>query len=704
MYISSLSLRNFRNFRTAKLLFKDGINTILGENGSGKTNLFYALRLLIDDSLPRYSTENFQPSDFCRALGRWEGHWIYIGVEFAELDVSEEAQAMALHVCGNMDVATEGSYGICYRPKELIRQRLYEYSNAADKNSEGLQEILDAITADDYESKFFCRGTADFSDEETYKHYVGDFEEIVFPNPASISDANLGVLARGNQSIHSEVSCTFIKAMRDVENDLRSYTKNPLLRLLRGKEKTVAIERQKELIADIDSLNSKIDGLEELITLKGGITSSINEAVGQTYAPLINIKSDLPSDIERLFQSLKLWVADAENDGHHGKLRELSLGGANLIYLSLKLLEYEKVKTDRIANFLLIEEPEAHIHTHIQKTLFENLIGKKTQVIVSTHSTHISSASKIRSVNVLARALNESNVFIPSNSLSDVEIGRAERYLDAVRSTLLFAKGVILVEGDAELIVIPALFKAVFGISLDEIGISIINIGSTEFSNVAQLFHPNRIRKNCAILTDKDASVIELPDDPEEDSDLQKDCRNSQISGLEREAKLNNLTVNNPFIKLCFADHTFEIDFLKAGNVNEIKLVVPEIYKMAKHIRESDEKLSGELPVAGLEALRLAKKAGKGWFAILLSEKLDFKTQIPPYILSAIAFASAHINLSCKRKSAEYRIEKFKSNAEHNYYADAIAFDPAKETDEEFINSFLATFPKDTLTIFIGEL
>ncbi|MBW4968630.1 ATP-dependent endonuclease, partial [Pseudoalteromonas sp. CR1] len=61
-----------------------------------------------------------------------------------------------------------------------------------------------------------------------------------------------------------------------------------------------------------------------------------------------------------------------------------------------------------------------------------------------------------------------------------------------------------MVEGDAEQILIPQMFKKVFGISLDEIGISLVNIGSTGFKNVARLFHKDRIQKNCAILTDLD--------------------------------------------------------------------------------------------------------------------------------------------------------------------------------------------------------
>ena len=69
------------------------------------------------------------------------------------------------------------------------------------------------------------------------------------------------------------------------------------------------------------------------------------------------------------------------------------------------------------------------------------------------------------------------------------QVGNIQRYLDAVRSNLLFAKSVVLVEGDAEEILIPILVKKVLGVSLDELGISLINIRSTGFKNVAVLFH-----------------------------------------------------------------------------------------------------------------------------------------------------------------------------------------------------------------------
>jgi putative ATP-dependent endonuclease of OLD family len=82
--------------------------------------------------------------------------------------------------------------------------------------------------------------------------------------------------------------------------------------------------------------------------------------------------------------------------------------------------------------------------------------------------------------------------------------------LDAVRSNLLFAKSVILVEGDVEEILIPILIKLVLGVSVDELGISVINIRSTGFKNVAVLFHDLRIKKRCAIITDLDKAFFNI--------------------------------------------------------------------------------------------------------------------------------------------------------------------------------------------------
>ena len=146
-----------------------------------------------------------------------------------------------------------------------------------------------------------------------------------------------------------------------------------------------------------------------------------------------------------------------------GDLDLLGLGHLNMIYISLKLVEFEITRTRELLNIMLIEEPEAHIHNHIQKTLFENLKLDQnyTQVIMTTHSVHLSESSEISRLNILKAVDEHSIVMQPTQgldefgktklNLSSISLSKAiERYLDAKRTVLLFSKSVILVEGDGE--------------------------------------------------------------------------------------------------------------------------------------------------------------------------------------------------------------------------------------------------------------
>ena len=201
MHISSLSIRNFRNFKNVKLNFKNGINTIIGENGSGKTNLFYALRILIDDTLPRYI--NFYSNDFNRSLGNWAGHWIIISIVFDELDASEESQALAVQSSGHMDTSTKGSYAVYFRPKYQFRKELYDYSQTAEKSKADLQLLLDKLTLQDYETVYLSRGSGDFSDDIVYNQHVVDFEVVNFPDPDNKEELIFGTWLPKEINIHN---------------------------------------------------------------------------------------------------------------------------------------------------------------------------------------------------------------------------------------------------------------------------------------------------------------------------------------------------------------------------------------------------------------------------------------------------------------------------------------------------------------------
>lgn len=702
MYISKLSIRNFRNFRNVSLGFQKGVNTIIGENGSGKTNLFHALRLLIDESMPR--ALRFYESDFNRSIGDWRGHWIIIQIEFSELDFSEEAQAIAMHKMGTIDEydSTKGTYSLYFRPRLDFRRSLHELSEDEEKTGERLQEILSAISVNDYEVVFTGRGNVDFSEVDIYTKFVGNFDALTFPDPDEESTDVYGVKMYG-LSIPNEFACTFAKALRDVESDLRSFRDNPLLNLLRDKEKNISIVKKNEIESQVEALNNNISGLDEVKGVSTGITETIKEAVGETYAPNVNIKSELPSEMERLLQSLKLWVGDPDEEGYEGRLWELSLGGANLIYLSLKLLEFEKVKrNNKIANFIIVEEPEAHIHTHIQKTLFQKLDRQKTQVFISTHSTHISSVCDISSMNILGRDKQKAAVYNPSRGLDQGKIVKLKRYLDANRTNLLFAKGVILVEGDAEHILIPELVKKVLGVSLDEIGISIINIGSTGFENVAQLFHEDRVQRNCSIITDNDISITELPDNADDDSEYEKACRQSQVSGEERKVKLDEFCKNNTYLKAFYARHTFEVEFVGANNSFEIINTIEKEYERKADKERISNLLKNEnVSVYGKEVLRLAEKFGKGWFAIMVADNVNHLTVIPDYILKAIVFACPDITYKILAAIAKFRLQSLCNIAlegDKNDYHSIVEKFSKIEDSEEAIAFFMGELPEDILS------
>lgn len=667
MHISKLSLINYRNFVNAKLLFSKGINTLIGENGSGKTNLFKAIRLLLDNSMPR-SSIRLDEGDFCRKLGDWRGHWIIISLEFDDIAEDEVSQSLFIHGAGDIENqrVDKATYTLFFRPKSNVRQEL---GVLAENDHASLNSLLENITINDYESVIMGKSNADFNNPEIYRNIVGDFDKVVFPK--HLHSPEMGSKIPNILSMSDEVSFTFVKALRDVVSDFRNNRKNPLLTLLKHKSGDINPADFEPIAALVESLNTSIEGLSDVTDIKVDIKKTINDAVGDTYSPnTISIKSGLSDEAEQLFQSLKLFV-DESDDGYEGGIHEMSLGGANLIYLTLKLLEFKYQKANQsIGNFLLIEEPEAHIHTHIQKSLFEKIKYPNTQIIYSTHSSHISEVSNIQNVNIIGKVNGACEVFQPSIGLTEPQIGFVQRYLDAIRSNLLFAKSVILVEGDAEEILIPILIKQVIGLSLDELGITLVNIRSTGFENIALLFHEQRIRKKCSIITDLDSlffDVSEVNTDTEAVKKRKKKAMGSRDAGLARKNKIDGLCNNNGWLSPFYANNTFEVDFIKSGNSNYFVNILSDVYRDANTITTSRAELKSiDSAISGQRVLTMANHEGKGWFAITLGKVIDFNVQIPDYIVNAVLFSHGSFSDDILFKILKHRFTKLEEYIHSN--------------------------------------
>lgn len=166
------------------------------------------------------------------------------------------------------------------------------------------------------------------------------------------------------------------------------------------------------------------------------------------------------------------------------------LGYQNLISMIFRLMSFRdawmrvgkagKSNTDskiEPLHLVLVEEPEAHLHAQVQQVFInkaykvlrdhDNLGGNpalQTQLIVSTHSSHVAHEAKFADLRYFRRlpagmgstvpistVINLSNVFGEGNETERF----VTRYLRAHHADLFFADAAILVEGPAEKMLVP---------------------------------------------------------------------------------------------------------------------------------------------------------------------------------------------------------------------------------------------------------
>ena len=94
MRISRIQIENFRNFHTLDIALSDHA-VIVGENRVGKSNLIYALRLILDPSLPD-SARQLKNEDFWDGLPQplKKNDVIIISLDFADFEDSVEYLAV----------------------------------------------------------------------------------------------------------------------------------------------------------------------------------------------------------------------------------------------------------------------------------------------------------------------------------------------------------------------------------------------------------------------------------------------------------------------------------------------------------------------------------------------------------------------------------------------------------------------------------
>lgn len=674
MYIESIKIRNYRTLSNLQLDFNENSNVIIGENEAGKTSIINIMRNFFDKNAS-YHNIRFKEGDFSHKLkdlinddaerSFWQGHWIMATVLFRyNLDETSKDISILEFIDESCDASQskQGSIHCFFRPKEAFRKSLYSLNiKPLEERKSDANKILAALIIEDYEVRFYAKNTFDISNDLEYKNFVGDFDNYIFPNP---NEENFLVLKKEN--LYENIDFTFIDYKRDesIENRKSPFYKSIGYKLNELKSKSESWEEFKKIIF---RFNSDIDKVEEFKTLSGQINNSIEAVIKGAYNNELSIKSNFTNDTTSIARALG--VIDKNNVSSDS----FSLGILNILYISLIFLNAELDRERNIKkgnlksplHILIIEEPESHLHVHLQKTLFNTLYRRDVnspneveiedypvQVFMTTHSVHLSEAARLTHMNIIKSEYSDlGNKFSKSyspikfinESFTEARIKRIERYLDVKRSELLFANGVVLVEGDAEQILIPIMFRNKFNLSLDELGVSLVSVNSAVFDYIAELFGSDRIQKRCSIITDLDSDNNQTIDVQGDDVDAEEfQDGNLKFANLNSRLKLLNAKYeNNDYVNIYVTkEDTFECDLaLYPENIIYVKALLDEIYVNSTSKQNAKNKLD-DCTTASKELLRISKKVGKGWFALMLAEKIDEKFIIPDYILNAVLFAA----------------------------------------------------------------
>ncbi|MBM0231422.1 AAA family ATPase [Micromonospora sp. STR1_7] len=557
LHISRVEVENFRNFKHLLIDPFPATAVVVGANNVGKSNLLHALRIILDPDLPDSARRLREDDLYDDGAGPCVGEKVRIIIDLAGFGEDEKALAVLADCLLTVEPAV-ARIEYVYEPSEEIRS-----DDDEQENDSGAQE-QPAVSIDDYDWQVLGGATESARPLRTEpRRYIG---------------------------------IRVLPALRDATDEL-TRRKSPLRELLdRVKPDQQILEGA---AADVTAATEDLLTDQAISDLQQAVRKQTEDMIGSALpvSPTLGIAPALP---HQLLRQIRLFADDARRRG----MPDTSLGTANVIYLALLLQAVAARRSSRehVTTILGVEEPEAHLHVQIQRRLFGYLLRAEPALILTSHSPHVAAVAPLPSI-VLLRSTDGGTVATtaPASLLSREQVRDLERYMDATRAELIFARVVVLVEGDAERYIVPAI-AAAYGFDLTDHGVSVVSVQGTDFQPYKNLLGPSGLDIPHVAITDGDRDIEEFP---------------ATTSGLSRALRL---MYNRPLSKKLREQGKFPLRPRRDGHVamdlETRKLLVDEL--AAEEIYVGDTTLETDL-------VKLFPESFKEAASELFSERVAIK-------------------------------------------------------------------------------
>lgn len=503
MYISSVKILGYRNFKNVEILLRDGINVLIGANNSGKSNLLKAIALALNvDGLKRIGIPDiFHETDI--NILKEHSPSVEISLKCTQSMNESDSSELAALLSEYLLLPIGNPYNATIN---------YRYSLSPDKEAEYLKDVSELDNHTDIWNVISMH---------YYRFYVqtrwGGIDEK----------------SRISHELFEKIDFHFLDAIRDVSRDMcMGY--NPMLKEVldffidyevkidENKNEIEIKEALKELQFEFKQSSSPLmTRFHERLSSGKKLLLNYARSIGALFN---NVEPDFSGQLSEseMFSVLRLIIR--HDLGVEIPATHNGLGYNNLIFMSLLLAKMQASsdgkymgRQAKLFSLLAIEEPEAHLHPSMQYQFLHFLNNNKnehsvSQILLTTHSTQITSAVNID--NIICLHQNDYGIHsigYPSKCYSEskedvASKGLVQRYLDATRSDIFFANKIIFVEGITEEILIPT-FARYLGYDLAMHHVLIVNTGLRYYNSFLKMFDrlkSNTIDKKVACITDID--------------------------------------------------------------------------------------------------------------------------------------------------------------------------------------------------------